>query len=123
MASSIAHNREDYKLIATSNITRASGEFDYTLDYEALIDRDAVFMDNSFLMLLRVLCKIGVDKVYLAGFDGYSIDKETNYFSSKMEYDFSKQKGNEINADVNRFLAEIKDKMIVHFLTHTEYKA
>lgn len=123
MASSIAHNRDDYKLIATSNITRASGEFDYTLDYEALIDHNAVFMDNSFLMLLRVLSKIGVDIVYLAGFDGYSIDKETNYFSSKMEYDFSKQKGDEINADVNRFLAEIKDKMTVHFLTHTEYKA
>lgn len=123
MASSIAHNRDEYKLIATSNITRASGEFDYTLDYEALIDRDAVFMDNSFLMLLRALCKMGVDKVYLAGFDGYSIEKETNYFSSKMEYDFSKQKGNEINADVNRFLAENKDKINVQFLTHTEYKA
>ena len=123
MASSIAHNREDYKLIATSNITRASGEFDYTLDYENLINRDEVFMDNSFLMLLRALQKINVSEVYLAGFDGYSLGKETNYFSSKMEYDFSKQKGEEINADVNRFLAKIKDKLTVHFLTHTEYKA
>lgn len=123
MASSIARNREEYKLIATSNITRASGEFDFTLDYEALIDRDAVFMDNSFLMMLRVLIMNNVPEVYLAGFDGYSLEKETNYFSSKMEYDFSKQKGEEINADVNRFLAEIKDKMTVHFLTHTEYKA
>ena len=123
MASTIAKNRDDYKLIATSNITRASGEFDFTLDYEALIDRSAVFMDNSFLMLLRVLCKVGVPEVYLAGFDGYSIDKESNYFSSKMEYEFSKQKGEEINSDVNRFLAEIKDRLAVHFLTHTEYKA
>ena len=122
MASAIARNREKYKLIATSNITRASGEFDYTLDFEALIDRDAVFMDNSFLMLLRVLLKSGVSEVYLAGFDGYSVDKESNYFSSKMEYDFSKQKGEEINADVNRFISHIKDKMIVHFLTHTVYK-
>lgn len=123
MASSIARNREDYKLIATSNITRASGEFDYTLDYESLINREEVFMDNSFLMLLRALKKINVPEVYLAGFDGYSLDKETNYFSSKMEYDFSKQKGEEINADVNRFLADIKDEMTVYFLTHTEYKA
>lgn len=122
IASSIARNRGDYKLIATSNITRASGRFDFTLDYEALIDRDAVFMDNSFLMMLRVLCKIGVSNVYLAGFDGYSIDKKSNYFSSKMEYEFSKQKGEEINIDVNRFLLEIKDKISVHFLTHTVYK-
>ena len=40
-----------------------------------------------------------------------------------MEYEFSMQKGEEINADVNRFLAEIKDKLTIHFLTHTEYKA
>lgn len=122
ITSSIARNRDGYKLIATSNITRASGEFDFTLDYESLIDRGAVFMDNSFLMLLRVLCKVGVPEVYLAGLDGYTVDKESNYFSSKMEYEFSKQKGEEINADVNRFLAEIKDKLSVHFLTHTEYK-
>jgi 4-hydroxy 2-oxovalerate aldolase len=123
MASSIARNREEYKLIATSNITRASGKFDFTFDYESLIDRNAVFMDNSFLMLLRVLCKVGVKEVYLAGFDGYSIDKESNYFLSKMEYEFSKQKGEEINSDVNRFLAEIKDRISVYFLTHTEYRA
>ena len=122
IASSIARNKGGYKLIATSNITRASGAFEFTFDYESLIDRSAVFMDNSFLMLLRVLCRVGVTEVYLAGLDGYSIDKESNYFSSKMEYEFSKQKGEEINADVNRFLAEIKDKLTVHFLTHTEYK-
>lgn len=123
MASTIAADREAYKLIATSNITRASGEFDYKLDYESLIDREATFMDNSLLMLLRAFDKAGVKDVYLAGFDGYSIDKESNYFSSKMEYEFSKQKGEEINADVNKFLAEIKGKLNVHFLTHTEYKA
>ena len=123
MASAIARNRDDYKLIATSNITRASGEFDFKLDYESLIDREATFMDNSLLMLLRALNKAGVKKVYLAGFDGYSIEKESNYFSSKMEYEFSKQKGEEINADVNKFLAEIKDKLTIQFLTHTVYKA
>ena len=74
-------------------------------------------------MLLRALDKAGVKEVNLAGFDGYSIDKESNYYSSKMEYEFSKQKGEEINADVNKFLSEIKDRLTVHFLTHTEYRA
>lgn len=122
MASTITKNRNAYKLIATSNITHASGEFDYTFDYESLIDRDATFMDNSFLMLLRIFIKANVRDVYLAGFDGYSINKESNYFSSRMEYEFSKQKGHNINADVNKFLADIKDKLVIHFLTRTEYK-
>ncbi len=122
MASTIASDRDNYRLIATSNITCASGEFDYTLDYESLIDHNAVFMDNSFLMLLRVLMKINVNEVFLAGFDGYSIENDSNYFSSKMDYEFTKQKGEEINADVNRFLGKIKDKIRIHFLSHTIYK-
>ena len=122
MASTIAADREAYRLIATSNITRASGEFDFKLDYESLIDREATFMDNSLLMLLRALDKAGVKEVNLAGFDGYSIDKESNYYSSKMEYEFSKQKGEEINADVNRFLAENRNKIDIKFITKTEYQ-
>ena len=121
-ASTIARNRDGYRIIATSNITRASGSFDFTLDYESLTDKSAVFPDNSFLMLLRVLMRAGVPGVVLAGFDGYSVDKESDYYASQMEYEFVKQKGEAINADVNRFLSEIKDRMSVRFLTKTEYR-
>lgn len=121
MASSLARSRERYKLMATSNITRASGKFDYTFDYESLIDRQAVFMDNSFLMLLRALIKMNVKEVYLAGFDGYSIDGTSNYFSSKMEYEFTRQKGDEINGDVKRFLSQHSEAIKSHFITRTLY--
>ena len=122
LAGIIGRNRNAYKLIATSNITRASGEFDFTLDYETLIDRNAVFMDNSLLMLLRALIKMQIPEVALAGFDGYSLDRENNYFSSKMEYEFSKQKGEEINADVNSNLSVMKEKIKLNFITPTLYQ-
>ena len=121
-ASTIGRNHGAYQLIATSNITRASGQFDFTLDYESLTDKSGIFPDNSFLMLMRVLIRIGISEVMLAGLDGYAMDKDSDYYSSRMEYEFTKQKGEEINADVNRFLSQIRDKMSVHFLTHTEYK-
>lgn len=122
-ASTIGHDRGSFKLIATSNITRASGEFDYTLDYEPLTDKSGVFPDNSFLMLMRVLMRVGVPSVVLAGLDGYSIDKDSNYFSSKMEYDFTRQKGEAINADVNKFLSENASLITIRFLTKTAYHA
>lgn len=109
------------RIIATSNVTRSAGTFDYILDYESLIDRDAVFMDNSFIMLLKVMIKIGVDRVVLAGLDGYSSDRETNYYSSKMEYEAAKQKGDEINAYVNRMLGDMKNHLNIRFLTDTLY--
>lgn len=109
------------KLIATSNLTRTHSKFDYTLDYESLIDRNAVFMDNSFIMLLKALIKAGVKSVALAGFDGYSTDSD-NYYSSQMEYDFSGRLGQEINSYVNRLLPELKKQINIEFVTTTLYK-
>lgn len=113
---------ETIKIIATSNVTKAEGQFDYIMDYESLIDPNAVFADNSFIMLLKLLEKIGVQKVKVAGLDGYSSDRESNYYISKMEYDFAKQKGYEINEYVNKFLKYIKDKIQIDFITSTIYK-
>jgi 4-hydroxy 2-oxovalerate aldolase len=110
------------KIIATSNVTKSAGIFDYNLDYETLIDRNAVFMDNSFIMLLKVLKKTGIKDVTLAGFDGYSQDRETNYYLSKMEYDFAKQRGEEINENVNQMLSEFRKYLNIKFITTTLYK-
>lgn len=109
-------------IIATSNVTRSAGTFDFVLDYESLIDREAVFMDNSFLMLLKVMVKLGVKKIALAGFDGYSSDKADNYYSSQMEYEFAKQKAEEINANVNQTLGILKAKLELNFITPTLYQ-
>ena len=110
------------KIIATSNVTKATGNFGFVLDYEALIDRNAVFIDNSFIMALKVMIKTGVKSATLAGFDGYSLGSESDYFSSKMEYEFSKRMGQEINTYVNATLAEIKTKLKIQFITPTLYK-
>lgn len=121
-ATSISQLNGDTQIIATSNVTKSNGRFDYNLDYESLIDREAVFMDNSFIMLLKILMKIGVTRVTLAGFDGYSSDRETNYYSTKMEYEFAKQKGDEINAYVDRILIELRRQITLTFITSTVYK-
>jgi 4-hydroxy 2-oxovalerate aldolase len=114
---------DSIKTIATSNVTKSAGRFDYNLDYETLIDRSAVFMDNSFIMLLKMMVKLDVTEVALAGFDGYSCDRETNYYSSEMEYQSARQKSAEINADVNKNLLELKKLMAITFITDSLYKA
>jgi 4-hydroxy 2-oxovalerate aldolase len=118
----ISQASDNIKIIATSNVTRAAGKFDINLDYEPLIDREAVFIDNSFIMALKIMIKIGVKNVFLAGFDGYTLSKESDYFSSKMEYEFSKRMGQEINASVNRTLTSMKSELNIRFITPTLYK-
>lgn len=117
----ISEKEGTVKLIATSNLTRTHSKFDYTLDYESLIDRDAVVMDNSFIMLLKVLSKSAVNHVYLAGFDGYTSDAD-NYYSSKMEYEFVKKLGYDINAYVDKALPELRKQLDITFITPTVYK-
>lgn len=121
-ASSINELGTQIQIIATSNVTKSEGAFDYLLDYEALIDPTAVFPDNSFIMLLKVLVKIGVKEVVLAGLDGYSSDRQSNYYLSKMEYDFAKQKADEINAYVNGILPSFQEQLRMVFITKTIYK-
>lgn len=121
-STAITEASDKIKIIATSNVTRAAGKFDINLDYETLIDRDAVFIDNSFIMALKVLLKSEVSNVALAGFDGYSLNNESDYFSSKMEYEFSKRMGQEINAYVNKTLESFKQKLKIKFITPTLYK-
>jgi len=121
-AKSININRDSVKIISTSNVSKSTGSFDFNLDYESLIDRNALFMDNSFIMLMKVLIKCGMKKVALAGLDGYSSSRESDYFTSKMEYEHAKKFGNEINSYVNRILGEMKKEIEIEFITPTIYK-
>ena len=118
---SITENQGTFALIATSNLTRTNGVFDYTVDYETLIDPDAVFPDNSMIMLIKLLARAKVRHIALAGFDGYSMTSD-NYFLSKMEYDFAKRKGREINDYVNHVLPEIEKVTEIEFITTTCYR-
>lgn len=70
--------------------------FDYTLNYNSLIDQNAEIIDNSFVMLLNVLTKTSVHHAACAGFDGYTVDGD-NYYNSAMDYRIAREKSQSIN--------------------------
>lgn len=120
-------SKENFRVIATSNVTKMSGHFDYTLNYSTWIDRSAEIVDNSFVMLLRVLAKCGVKKVFCAGFDGYSEDGK-NYFNAGMDYRNEREKRDiekslRTNRYVDSVLADLADRMTVEFVTDSRYHA
>ena len=111
---------KDLPIIATSNVTKTGGAFSYVLNYGSLIDPDAEFPDNSMVMLLKVLGKIHVKRVSLAGFDGYTPDN-INYFDVKMEYAFVKKRADALNAYAREFMTSYKEHTDLHFITPTRY--
>lgn len=107
--------------IATSNVTQTKGSFAYVLNYNSLIDTETEIPDNSLIMLLRVLKKLGVKEISLAGFDGYS-ESKMNYYITNMEYSFAKKKAEYLNNYAKDFLRDYKTQIAVEFVTKSYYE-
>ncbi len=120
-ATSISQLPGDVRLIATSNVTRAKGDFDYLFSYSDLLDEEAAIVDNPMIMLIKVLNRIGVSSVNLAGFDGFTATELPNYINANMEHSMSKEKAEMNNKDVVNSLRKIDLKIPVKFITPTLY--
>ncbi len=109
-------------VIATSNVTRARGSFDYTVDYASLLDPDFEIPDSSLIMLLKLLVRLGVGGVYLAGFDGYTTSQGENYFNIAMEYAFVKDKAEALNLYTKNALNVLSKSIDISFVTSSRYE-
>jgi len=115
------HNSEaKAEIIATSNVTKIDDDFRYIVNYGELIDTTTEITDNSLIMLLKLLVRLGVERVALAGFDGYS-KRTDNYFNTSREYCFAKEKAGYFNEYVKNCLIDIADKCEVEFVTESRY--
>ena len=108
------------KTLATTNVTCRNGQFDFVINRSPLLEKDEAIIDNSFLMLIKYLHRIGIREVWCAGFDGYS-DKESNYNNPAMEYDFVKREAVSLNKHMKASIAEYRKSMDIHFITYSAY--
>ena len=108
------------KTLATTNVTCRNGAFDFVINRAPLLEKDEAIIDNSFLMLIKYLHRIGIREVWCAGFDGYS-DKESNYNDPAMEYDFVKREAVSLNKHMKASIAEYRKSMDIHFITFSAY--
>jgi len=69
------------KIICTSNITEAGRKIDFQVSYSALLANDHAIRDNPLVMFLHLLKNIGLSRIWLAGFDGYTQDNSVDYYA------------------------------------------
>lgn len=109
------------KLIITSNITPFDAKPEYILNYQSLLQGENRENDNALLLCLSVLCKLRVNKVILAGFDGFS---KANMDYYNVSYSFA---GNEDYREKNnektiKGLRKLSKKITIEFLTKSLYQ-
>lgn len=88
------------------------------INYADLCFDDKGKSDNCVIMLLKLMIRLGKTCVYVAGFDGYQSEGR-NYISSYMASQHTK--GVEENIRNTMYVADIRKKMEVVFLTKSLY--
>lgn len=122
LSTTLAEAEDRFSVIATSNVTSMKEQFSYVVNYSSLLDYDTAIVDNPLLMLLKILKKLKVQAIDLAGFDGYRGNGALNYIEQNMEYMFSEQQAEELNRYVGSVIEKYREDIPVSFLTDTLYE-
>lgn len=105
--------------IITSNM-KEEAKAEYIVNFSSYTSDRPEIIDNSGLMVLRLMLSLGVKKVRVAGMDGYSLVQKPDYFDQNLEYDFSAE-ANVRNELISREIAEIQKRLDIQFVTPTHY--
>ena len=107
------------RTILTSNIS--GGDDCVYVDYARYTNQDAMISDNAGLMLLNVLRRCGVQKVYLAGFDGF-YSHNGNYYTEELSLQVNEAEVYEKQSRIRRQLKELSQDIELCFLTPSVYE-
>ena len=111
---------ETSTIIATSNIKKRNESF-MLINYHSLINPKYSEFDNAGIMLLRLLKNIGINKVAIAGYDGFRNNPHDNYFSDSMINTTNSEALNERNSCIAEQIKELQKDIHVEFLTPSLY--
>ena len=120
-ANILIQKHNSFKIIATSNITPLNNEFDYILNYGKLINENELIGDNSMSMLLTLFKDLDIEKISLAGFDGYSPTKK-DYYDEYLEFSSDNKDKILFNEAIAKQLETLKQYMKIEFLTESMYE-
>ncbi|PEL07018.1 aldolase catalytic domain-containing protein [Bacillus sp. AFS017336] len=109
-------------LITTSNITNLKVDSSIVVNYSDLLLDNPVISDNAGLMVINLLNRLFIDNVYLAGFDGFSLNKAKNYYSTDLINHIEMVELVKKNEEIKNYLAFVEKNMEIHFVTSTIYK-
>lgn len=113
--------------ILTSNVTLEPKENEYVVSFTKLVKCGWEHMDNSAILLLRLLDSLGVSSIAIAGLDGfeYNLKKSDNYVSPEMELaninDASKLLNKEISEMLKDFIETKSGDEKVVFITPSRF--
>lgn len=101
----------DIPKIITSNVTAEPTENETVVSFVNLVKCGWEHMDNSTILLLRLLDKLNVATVAIAGFDGYDYVTKSvqNYVSTELELSNLKEESIVLNREISEMLKDFME--------------
>ena len=85
------------------------------------------YFDNTTIMAIRFFNNINAHKIYFAGFDGYTTNKENSYSDSLLRLSLSTNEMQELNEDIFAMLKDFKErnkgKLKLDFVTTSPFSS
>ena len=122
IAQLIDDNKNLKKVIVTSNIKFKNVEKTLTVNYGDYITDDPIITDNSGIMLLNLMQKLGVKDVALAGFDGFTVNRMDNYYNDSLVNSASLDELLSRSNAIANHLQSLKQVMNIDFITDSMYR-
>lgn len=107
------------KTITTSNID--AKDVYATIDYGECLNSYEAVEDNAVLMIIKYLTNLDVDRIYIAGVDGFSHNVEDNYADSDMIINTSNEIFDKRNIGLQNCLTDLKTLADIKMITTSKY--
>lgn len=108
-------------MITTSNIAPSKDSSALIVNYSDLIINDSTISDNAGMMLIKLLSQLSVSSVYLAGFDGFDLNKLNNYFNKELINNVEVEELRKKNEAISNYIKFISKNMNIYFVTDSLY--
>ena len=109
-------NYKDLKIIKTSNIKNGNVE-GIVVNYSDLLNEVEAVEDNAGMMLIKLLIGIGVEKIKLAGLDGYSHDIYDNFAKKDLAFIKNASVMDAMNSGMENMLKRFAEIIDIEFIT------
>lgn len=115
-------NESNKKIIATSGVCDSSNENVFVVDYEKWITIENGINDSSGIVALKLMAACGACEILLAGFDGFSVDINKNYYDKTMRRPVTEEQAIERNKYFSDFVNKLRSNIPVTYITKSLYE-
>jgi 4-hydroxy 2-oxovalerate aldolase len=94
----------------------------FVINYSSYLMDESLISDNPTLMFIQLCINIGVKKVFLVGFDGYSPNPRENYYDDSLSLGTSIDNKIQKNNLIRQKVQELAQAIDIEFITSSMYQ-